>query len=141
MKFTCVLLLAFLCTTHVHAQNADEAAIRQLMKDQENAWNQGNLEKFMAGYWHSDSLMFIGKKGPTYGYQPTLDNYKKGYPDTAHMGHFTSTIISVQKLSADYYFVVGKWYLKRSVGDASGHYTLLFKKIKGKWVIVADHSS
>lgn len=112
-----------------------------MLKAQEAAWNEGNLEKFMIGYWQSDSLMFIGKSGPTYGYDKTLANYKKGYPDTAHMGKFTSTIISLKKLSPEYYFVTGKWFLKRSVGDATGYYTLLLRKIKDKWVVVADHSS
>jgi hypothetical protein len=130
----CITLLSF-------AQNKDEAAIRKTLQLQEKAWNQGNLDKFMIGYWQSDSLLFIGSKGPKYGYNITLENYKKSYPDTAHMGKFTSTILSIKKLSASYYFVVGKWFLQRSVGDVSGHYTLLFRKIKGKWVIIADHSS
>lgn len=112
-----------------------------MLKLQEAAWNEGNLEKFMIGYWQNDSLMFIGKSGPTYGYDKTLANYKKGYPDTAHMGKFTSTVVSLKKLSPEYYFVTGKWFLKRSVGDATGYYTLLLRKIKGKWVIVTDHSS
>ncbi len=125
----------------VLAQNKDEAMIRKMLTAQEKAWNEGNLDKFMIGYWQSDSLLFIGSKGPKYGYNTTLENYKKGYPDTAHMGKFTSTVISMKKLSAEYYFVVGKWFLERSVGNASGHYTLLIRKIKGTWVIVADHSS
>lgn len=133
----------FLLTTAftVAAQSKNESAIRHMLKAQEIAWNNGNLDSFMHGYWQSDSLLFIGKNGPKYGYTNTLSNYKKGYPDTAHMGKFTSTLISINKLSKNYYFVVGKWYLKRSIGDASGHYTLLIKKIKGKWLIVADHSS
>jgi len=115
--------------------------ILQILQQQEQAWNNGNLDAFMIGYWNNDSLLFIGKNGPKYGYANTLANYKKSYPDTSYMGRFTSTVLSIQKLSAKHYFVVGKWYLKRSVGDVSGHYTLLFKKIKGNWVIVADHSS
>jgi hypothetical protein len=70
-----------------------------------------------------------------------LNNYKKGYPDTAAMGKLEFNIISVQKLSGSYYTVVGRWFLKRSIGDVGGHYTLLFRKIKGQWVIVQDHSS
>ena len=137
-----LLLVAFtILSLAVFAQNKDEAVIRKMLSAQEKAWNEGNLDKFMIGYWQSDSLLFIGSKGPKYGYDITLENYKKGYPDTAHMGKFTSTIISMRKLSPEYYFVVGKWFLKRSVGDASGHYTLLIRKIKGEWVIVADHSS
>lgn len=135
-----ILLLAIIpfCS---FAQNKEEKVILKMLKAQETEWNNGNLEAFMKGYWQNDSLLFIGKNGPKYGYATTLANYKKGYPDTSHMGKFTSTIISMKKLSPQYYFVVGKWYLKRSVGDVSGHYTLLIKKINGEWVIVADHSS
>jgi len=135
---TAIVVIVCTCT---FAQNKDEIAIKQMLKQQENAWNSGNLNAFMNGYWQSDSLLFIGKSGPKYGYNTTLENYKKGYPDTSYMGKFTSTIISMQKLSVEYYFVVGKWHLKRTVGDISGHYTLLLRKINGKWVIVADHSS
>jgi ketosteroid isomerase-like protein len=95
----------------------------------------------MVGYWNDDSLMFIGKSGVTYGYNNTLNNYKKGYSDTAQMGKLVFDILQVKRISVDHYFVVGKWFLKRSVGDIGGHYTLLFRKIKGRWVIVADHSS
>ena len=85
--------------------------------------------------------MFIGKSGVTYGWKNTLENYKKNYPDTSAMGKLSFNIITVKKLSGEYYHVVGKWHLKRTIGDLSGHYTLLFKKIKGEWVIVSDHSS
>lgn len=118
-----------------------EKAIRAVMQDQEAAWNRGDLEAFMAGYWHSDSLKFIGSRGLTYGWQATLDNYKKGYPDRAAMGKLTFTILTVDILSKKSAFVIGKWHLARQAGDLSGHYTLLWKKIGGKWVIVADHSS
>ena len=136
-----LFILSFSFCIVLSAQTKDEVVIRKMLKQQENAWNEGNLEKFMIGYWQNDSLMFIGKTGTTYGYANTLANYKKGYPDTANMGKFTSTIISFKKLSLEYYYVTGKWFLKRTIGDASGHYTLLMRKIKGQWVIVADHSS
>jgi ketosteroid isomerase-like protein len=123
------------------ANSKDEAAIRKMMAAQVVKWNEGDAAGFMKGYWESDSLVFIGKSGPTYGYIPTLERYKKGYPDAAHMGKLTSTILSMQQLSADYYFVIGKWELKREAGDVGGSYTLLIKKIKGEWVIVCDHSS
>lgn len=111
------------------------------MQTQEDAWNRGDLEAFMDAYWHSDSLQFIGSRGLTYGWQQTLDNYKKGYPDRDAMGALKFTVLSIQQLSPKSAFVIGKWHLARKAGDLSGHYTLLWKKIKGKWVIVADHSS
>ena len=124
-----------------YSQSADQKEILQLLDKQTAAWNRGNIDEFMHGYWENDSLMFIGSSGVTYGYNNTLNNYKKNYRDTAHMGQLKFNILQVKKISADAYFVVGKWFLKRSVGDVGGHYTLLFRKIKGKWVIVADHSS
>jgi hypothetical protein len=57
------------------------------------------------------------------------------------MGQLKFDILHLKRLGKKHYFVVGKWYLKRSVGDVGGHYTLIFQKIKGKWVIVSDHSS
>ncbi len=119
----------------------DEAQIRKMLTAQVTEWNKGNIEGYMHGYWESDSLLFIGSKGPRYGYGPTLVRYREAYPDEAHMGKLASTIKSMQRLSSDYYFVVGAWALKRSAGDVSGSYTLLIRKIKGKWVIVCDHSS
>ena len=133
-----IMLLSFYSSS---AQANDEQTIRSILNRQTDDWNTGNIESFMKGYWENDSLMFIGKSGVTYGYKNTLENYKKGYPDTASMGKLSFTLIDVRRLSPDYYHVTGKWHLKRSIGDVGGHYTLLFRKIRGQWVIVADHSS
>ena len=140
MKRILFFLLVIACL-QTSAQSKDETAIRQLLQQQTAAWNMGDLENFMKGYWDNDSLMFIGTRGVTYGYKNTLESYKKGYPDTAAMGKLTFTLLHVMELSKDYYHVTGKWFLKRSIGDVGGHFTLLFRKIKDRWVIVADHSS
>ncbi len=124
-----------------YSQSKDEKQIRDLLATQVASWNKGNINEFMHGYWENDSLMFIGKTGVTYGYTNTLNNYKKGYSDTAQMGQLKFDILHVKKISNQAFFVVGKWFLKRTVGDIGGHYTLLFRKMNGKWVIVADHSS
>jgi ketosteroid isomerase-like protein len=136
-----IVILVLSANTFLQAQNADVKTILSILDKQTAAWNRGDITAFMDGYWESDSLMFIGKSGITYGWRPTLENYKRGYPDTASMGKLAFTILHVKSLAKDNYFVVGKWYLTRSIGDIGGHYTLLFRKIKGRWVIVADHSS
>ena len=141
MKKLLLLSILFIVTKTVTAQSKDETAIRQLLDQQTAAWNRGDVLNFMNGYWENDSLMFIGKSGVTYGWTNTLNNYKKGYPDTASMGKLIFTLIQVKKLSRQYYHITGKWFLKRSIGDVSGHYTLLFQKINGRWVIISDHSS
>jgi len=119
----------------------DQTTIISTLEQQTQAWNRGDLEAFMKGYWKNDSLCFIGKSGVTYGWQNTLNNYRRGYPDTAAMGKLKFDILSVKRLSPEYYHVIGKWMLQRSAGDLSGHYTLVFRKINGEWVIISDHSS
>jgi hypothetical protein len=133
----------FLCLSlAVSAQaNKDEKEILQILDNQNKAWNRGDLDGFMKGYWENDSLMYIGKSGVTYGYANTLASYKRNYGDTARMGKLTFRIVHVKKLSSQYYQVVGQWGLIRSAGNVGGYYTLLFRKIKGEWVIVSDHSS
>ena len=140
MKGLLTSVLFFLLYT-VSAQNKDEQAILSILNSQTSEWNKGNVDAFMEGYWKNDSLMFIGKSGVTYGYNNTLKNYKKNYPDDATMGKLNFNIIKVQPLSSDTYFVLGKWMLTRIIGNIGGHYTLIFKKINQQWVIVSDHSS
>jgi ketosteroid isomerase-like protein len=135
-----VIAFIILCVGCKSPQN-DEQAIRTMLEAQVKEWNKGNIDGYMHGYWNNDSLVFIGKSRPTYGYNATLERYKTGYPSTEQMGKLTTTIVSMKKISDDHYFIIGKWALARSIGDVSGSYTLLIKKISGEWVIVVDHSS
>ncbi|MBS1758547.1 MAG: DUF4440 domain-containing protein [Bacteroidetes bacterium] len=141
MRLIIALLSFIIFSLTLSAQSKDVKAIRQLLSNQSAAWNNGNLDGYMKGYWENDSLMFVGKSGVTYGYANTLKNYKKGYPDTAAMGKLSFTELKIQKLSRKYYFIVGKWFLRRSIGDLSGHFNLLLEKINGRWYIIVDHSS
>ena len=140
MKSIFVGLLT-LISFSVFSQTKDETEVRNVLAKQNAAWNRGDVDAFMIGYWENDSLMFIGKAGVTYGYKNTLANYKRNYPDTTAMGKLTFTMIQVKQLSSEYFHVTGKYYLTRTIGDASGHFTLMFRKINGKWVIISDHSS
>lgn len=136
-----LFLLFVLLTQNAFTQTKDAKAILQLLSKQEKAWNEGNINQFMDGYWENDSLVFVGKNGLTYGYNNTLSNYKKNYPDKTYMGQLKFTILSMQPLGKQFYSIIGKWELFRTVGNLSGHYTLLLKKINGQWKIVSDHSS
>lgn len=135
------LLVAIGLPATMKAQNADEIVINQVLKKQIDEWNKGNIEEYMKGYWQSDSLMFIGRNGPKWGYKTTLENYKNSYPDTATMGKLRFELIQIKKLSSEYYHVTGKWALQRTMGDVQGYFTLIFRKIKNNWVIISDHSS
>jgi ketosteroid isomerase-like protein len=144
-RFLLFLLLLPACTRSLSpAATADaRRAIVQVLTVQTAAWNRGDLPGYMQGYWQSDSLVFIGKKGLTYGWQPTLANYQKSYPDKAAMGQLDFSGLRVTLLGAEAAQVVGRWHLARTGGlnDLQGHYLLVLRKVRGQWVIVADHSS
>ena len=135
------LILFLFFSVNSFCQSNDEKEVRKVLSTQNAAWNRGDVDAFMIGYWENDSLMFVGSSGITYGYKNTLANYKKRYPDTAAMGKLTFNLIQVKRLSSEYYHVTGKWHLQRSIGDVGGHFTLLFRKLNGRWVIISDHSS
>ncbi len=119
----------------------DEQQVRDVMTAQIVAWNGGNLDAFMQGYAHTDSIMFIGSKGVTYGWDSSLAHYKKTYPNKTAMGILSFDIIKIKRLSADFFFMVGKFTLIRDRDTPSGYFDLLFQKINGKWFIVSDHTS
>lgn len=119
----------------------DKDAIIRLMDDQRKAWNKGDIAGFMQGYWKSDSLMFVGKGAPLYGWQSTLARYKKSYPGKAAMGELSFDIIQVRVLDKKNAFVLGGWHLKREKDAPGGYFTLWFRKIDGIWKIVCDHTS
>ena len=140
-----LFILCFIFTFSVSAQNNtdiknDKTAILAVMKAQEIAWSQNDLEGFMQGYWKSNSLKFYGASGLTKGWQQTLDNYKKGYPTKEHSGTLTFKINDISKIESNSYWVMGEYFLKRNIGDANGVFIIIFKKINGEWKIVADMS-
>jgi ketosteroid isomerase-like protein len=141
MRVKLAFFLSFLTSFTFSQSKNDVSAVQDAMKKQEIAWNKADIEGFMGYYWKSDSLKFIGSKGITYGWQKTLDNYKKSYPTPDAMGVLTFENNTIEQLSPTKIFVIGKWNLKRKEGDVGGHYTLLWKKVNSKWVIVVDHTS
>jgi ketosteroid isomerase-like protein len=116
--------------------------ILEVLNRQQENWNKGDIETFMQDYWKSDELKFIGKNGIVKGWNATLDRYLKSYPDRATMGQLKFDIKEVDFLSKKSVWVLGQWQLTRpEKGDVGGFFTLIFKKIDGKWVIVSDHTS
>ncbi len=114
--------------------------INALMKEQENDWNNFNIDGFMKHYWNNDSLKFIGSKGITYGWKQTLANYKKNYSDKEKMGKLFFTNHLIEVIDTNNAMVCGNWKIKRKDSEIGGNYTLLWKKVNGKWVIVVDHT-
>lgn len=133
-----------LCFFALSCQKSEENVpelINEIMQKEAEAWNRGDLEGFMEGYWHNDSLVFIGSRGLTYGYDNVLKNYKKSYPDRAAMGTLQLKNELFRSLGPRSHWVAGRWTLFRERDTIGGYYTLVWRKIDGKWVIISDHSS
>lgn len=143
MKHFILLLFSvfFLNSNAQSTDNKDKETILKVLKKQRIAWSKNNIEEFMEGYWKSDSLKFYGSNGVIYGWQNTLERYKKSYPTEDHTGKLSFKINDISKITDGAYFVLGEYHLKRVVGNADGIFMLIFKKINGKWKIIADTSS
>ena len=117
--------------------------IYNLMKQQEDAWNNGNLENFMNVYWKNDSLVFIGKSGINYGWDKTFSNYKNSYKTKEQMGTLEFKNLICNTINDSTHIVTGKWSLKRndSIGNINGFYSLIWVKKQTGWKITYDHTS
>lgn len=119
----------------------DKKEIMKVMDLQAQNWSNGNIEGFMDGYWKSDSLRFLGSRGLTKGWQTTLDNYKKAYPDKRAMGKLVFDYISFEPMNQKQMFVVGKWTLEREKDTLGGYYSLLWQKFGEEWKVIFDHTN
>ena len=138
-----ILMICMLFSLYNYAQNEekDKKDILKVLESQQLAWNNFDIEGFMAYYWKSDSLKFYGSNGVISGWENTLERYKKTYPTKNHSGILNFKINSISKISDDAYYVMGAYHLKRdNVGDANGIFMVIFKKINGEWKIIADTS-
>ncbi|MGE6697743.1 YybH family protein [Hyphomonas sp. NPDC076900] len=134
------LALAACATSGVSpaARAADEAAILSLLEAQDTAWNQGDIEGFMAGYLRSPDLRFASGGNITRGWDETLARYKARYGTGAEMGTLTTSDHEIEILSADAAIAHGKWQLDWQGEQPWGLYTLILRKTGGEWRIVSD---
>ena len=122
-------------------QTKDMEAVKRILIQQSVDWNKGDIDAFMEYYWKSEDLQFIGSGGVIKGWQATLERYKRTYPDRDAMGQLTFDILEVHQLSRKVIMLTGKYTLERKNDRPTGYFLLMWKKMKGKWLIVADHTS
>jgi ketosteroid isomerase-like protein len=136
------VLNAFVCILCLQQANSnDTILIREKLEMQAVAWNSGDLNGFMDVYERSDSLVFVGKSGVTYGWDNVLRQYKKRYPTQKEMGSLHFDVLELRLIGKHHYLMIGRWSLKREVGDIEGYFSLVWQMIDGDWFIVYDHSS
>ena len=146
MRFLCVLytvLLVSACSGPKISvdENTIKTEIADMLHTQDGAWNRGDIPAFMEDYIKSDDLRFASGGTVQRGWQGTLDRYLKRYPDRAAMGKLAFTDMEIDVLSDNAAMVFARWELTREHDKPGGLFTLLVKKINGKWVIVSDHTS
>jgi len=143
MKLLIIFLIsAFYMTVSAQSNDSDiEKQITKVMTDQAEAWNRGDIDAFLRGYWNSDKLIFVSGDNVTRGWQPTLERYKKSYDTRAKMGTLTFSDLEINVLSNDAAVVLGSWSLSRDGDNPHGKFTLTFRRFKEGWRIVIDHTS
>jgi uncharacterized protein (TIGR02246 family) len=126
-----------------HGANSeqDQTAIRQVLTEQCEAWNRGDVAAFMKGYWNSPEVTFAGGSGFVKGWEPVTARYKTQYPDQAAMGKLDFSELQIRPLGPDAALVLGKWHLNRASGDVGGIFSLVFQRMSDGWRIVHDHTS
>ncbi|HSK72902.1 MAG TPA: DUF4440 domain-containing protein [Pyrinomonadaceae bacterium] len=144
-KISIFIFIIFLgLTANGFAQSNDEktkAAIRKVMDEQAAAWNHGDIEGFMQGYWKSPQMTFVSGDNVSRGWQAALDRYKKNYDTKEKMGVLTFSDLEINVLSKDAAVVLGNWALQREKDNPKGKFTLIFRKFKEGWRVVHDHTS
>jgi len=136
--FAVVLVLS--CSEGKNEQQERES-IKSVLEAQRAAWNSGDIDEYMKGYWNSDSLSFISGRGVNRGWENTLKSYRKGYPDKKSMGYLTFEVLELKRLSGEYYYMIGSWNLERETDNPNGYFTLLWRKFENGWRIISDHTS
>jgi len=119
---------------------ADRKAITAVLNAQQAAWNRGDVDAFLVGYWHSNDLTFSGSSGVARGWDGVLARYKKTYPDRAAMGELDFSNLEFRFLGPDAALVLGRWHLKRE-NEASGVFSLVWQRFPDGWRIIHDHTS
>ncbi|QLE00916.1 nuclear transport factor 2 family protein [Galbibacter sp. BG1] len=145
MKNIVILFAACFLTFGMSAQEKisaiNKTEILEVLKEQENAWNRGDIPTFMEGYWKSKDLAFVGSSGAVFGWEATKNRYLKSYPDTTAMGKLSFEVIKIQQVKEGVAQLIGSFHLKRRIGDLSGYFTLNWRKFDGQWLIISDHTS
>jgi ketosteroid isomerase-like protein len=137
---TCLAVLSRPSTASP-ADPSDESRIRAVLDMQTAAWNRGDIDTFMTGYWNSEQTEFLGANGVAHGWQAVLDRYHRSYPDRKTMGTLTFSDLEVHLTCADAAYVVGKFHLARESDQPSGVFSLDFRKFPEGWRIVLDHTT
>jgi len=117
-------------------------AIEALLRTQQEAWNRGDIEAFMEGYWKDEGLIFTSGGEIRRGWQTTLERYQRRYgTDSSTMGTLGFEILDIKFLGNDGAIVLGEWTLDGLSEPAGGVFSVAMERGEHGWKIVHDHTS
>ncbi|MEK7728405.1 MAG: nuclear transport factor 2 family protein, partial [candidate division KSB1 bacterium] len=122
-------------------QRSAEREIRAVLEWQVQAWNDGDLVRFMRGYWKNDSTLFASGGNVARGWQAMLARYQRGYPTRERMGRLEFKIYKIEMLGEEWTKVLGQWKLVVGTTTPQGLFTLILRRFDEGWRIVHDHTS
>ena len=122
-------------------KKTDSIAIVKILYKQQDDWNKGDIDAFMEGYLKSKQLVFSGSSGPIYGWNATRDRYRITYSDQEKMGTLKFDVLHLLELSDSVVQMQGQFYLKLTIDDLQGFFTLNWIRTKNQWYIISDHTS
>jgi len=138
LAVSCVFLIA---GRTLGQDSTDDGAVRSLLDNQVAAWNRGDVDGFMQGYWDSDSTVFSSGGTLTIGYREVLSRYRKAYDSRKKMGVLKFSDLAIQFLSSKIAVAMGIWDLVRISNSVWGRFTLIIEKKPEGWRITHDHTS
>jgi len=115
--------------------------VRAVLDAQVAAWNRGDIDGFMEGYWQSPETVFVSGDSLTRGWQTVLDHYKKAYDSREKMGTLSFLEIDIKALGPRTVIATGRWQLMRVADTPHGRFTLIFRRTPEGWRITHDHTS
>jgi ketosteroid isomerase-like protein len=122
-------------------QERDRSAILEVLTNQQNNWNKGDVDAFLEGYWHSPEVTFSGASGIVRGWDAVRARYKKSYADREAMGQLEFSDLEFRFLGVDAALVLGRWHLTRNKSDIGGVFSLVWRRFPEGWKIIHDHTS
>lgn len=120
---------------------ADETLISTLLNGMARAWCEGDIEVMFASYWRDAGLRYANGAAVVRGFDAVCDNFRGRFSDRATMGQLSFSELEVEKLGPDVATAFGRWHIEREAGPAEGLFTLVLKRMGGRWLITSDHAS
>jgi len=115
--------------------------ILEVLRSQQDSWNQGDINGFMNYYLNNEELTFAGSNGITKGHEQVLKRYLNTYDTADKMGTLKFNVLEFRQISPTSAYLIGEWALQRTADNPSGYFTLVWEKVNGEWKIIHDHTS